>query len=112
MVSTGSLRKPGPAGPLNGSMSRSRLVLPCCVDEIALGLMVDAYSRTELKGDQRRAAGGFVQSRRCLRLRSDAPAAAGDPVLPPQRDGPARTLDRESPRIASRYDTPTAAFVA
>jgi putative intracellular protease/amidase len=84
------------------------------VDEIALGLMVDAYSRTELnKVITVGAAGGFVQSRRGLRLRSDAPAAAGaDTVLQPQRDEPARTLDRELARIASRYDIPTAAFVA
>jgi hypothetical protein len=59
------------------------------------------------------AAGGFVQSRRGLRLRSDTPAAAGaNSVLQPQRDEPARTLDRELARIASRYDAPTAALVA
>jgi hypothetical protein len=68
------------------------------VDEIALGLMVDAYARTELnKVITLGAAGGFVQSRRGLRLRSDAPAAAGaDTVLQSQRDEPARTLDRAS----------------
>jgi hypothetical protein len=84
------------------------------VDEIALGLMVDAYARTELnKVITVGAAGGFVQSRRGLRLRSDAAAAAGaNTVLQPQRDEPARTLDRELARIASRYDAPTAALVA
>jgi len=85
------------------------------VDEIALGLMVDAHSRTELAtviavG----GADGFVQSRRGLRLRPDAPAAAADigTVLQPPKDEPARSIDRELARIASRYDRPTAAFVA
>jgi hypothetical protein len=85
------------------------------VDEIALGLMVDAHSRTELtKVITVGGAGGFVQSRRGLRLRPDAPAAAAGAgtVLEPQSDQPARTLDRELARIASRYDGPTAALVA
>ena len=85
------------------------------VDEIALGLMVDANSRTELaKVVTVGGAGGFVQSRRGLRLRPDAPAAAAgtDTVLQLQSDEPVRTLDRELVRIASRYDGPTAAFVA
>ena len=85
------------------------------VDEIALGLMVDAHSRTERStvitvG----GAGGWVQSRRGLRLRPDEPAAVAgaDTVLKPQSDQPARTLNRELARIASRYDGPTAALVA
>jgi transcriptional regulator GlxA family with amidase domain len=85
------------------------------VDEIALGLMVDAHARTELtKVTTVGGAGGFVPSRRGLRLRPDAPAVAvgADTVLEPQSDEPARTLDRELLRIASRYDRPTAAFVA
>jgi len=85
------------------------------VDEIALGLMVDANSRTELaKVVTVGGAGGFVQSRRGLRLRPDAPAAAAgtDTVLQLQSDQPVRTLDRELARIVSRYDGPTAAFVA
>lgn len=83
------------------------------VDEVALGLMADAYSRTELaKVIAIGGAGGLVQTRRGLRLRPDAPAAAADTVLEPQTDGPARTIDRELARIASRYDRPTAALVA
>ena len=85
------------------------------VDEIALGLMADAYSRTELtKVIAVGGTGGFVQSRRGLRLRPDAPAAAAGAgiVLQPQSDAPARTSDRELARIASRYDRPTAALVA
>jgi transcriptional regulator GlxA family with amidase domain len=85
------------------------------VDEIALGLMVDAYARTELaKPITVGGTGGFVQSRRGLRLQPQAPAAAAGvgSVLEPQSDQPARTLDRELERIAARYDRATAAFVA
>ena len=85
------------------------------VDEIALGFMIDAYSKTELAtvtivG----GAGGFVQSRRGLHLLPDAPAASAGTasVLRPQGDAPVRMLDRELARIASRYDRPTAALVA
>ena len=55
-----------------------------------------------------------MQSRRGLRLQPDVPAAAAgtDTVLEPQSDQPARTLDRELARIASRYGDATAAFVA
>jgi hypothetical protein len=53
-----------------------------------------------------------VQSRRGLRLRPDATAAGTDAVLQPQGDQPAKTLDRELARMASRYDAATAAFVA
>ena len=63
------------------------------VDEIGLGFMVDAYSRTELtKAIAVGGAGGFVQSRRGLRLQSDAPAATAgtDTVLQPQSDQPAQ----------------------
>ena len=41
-----------------------------------------------------------------------AAAADANSELQPQRDEPARTLDRELARIASRYDAPTAALVA
>ena len=85
------------------------------VDEIALGLMVDAHGRTELaKVITVGETGGFVQSRRGLRLRPDAAVAnaAVDTLLQPESDEPARTIDRELARIASRYDDPTAALVA
>jgi putative intracellular protease/amidase len=83
------------------------------VDEIALGLMVDAAPRTELtKVITVGGSGGPVQSRRGLRLRPDATAAGTDAVLQPQGDQPAKTLDRELARMASRYDAATAAFVA
>jgi transcriptional regulator GlxA family with amidase domain len=85
------------------------------VDEIALGLMIDAYARTELtKPITAGGSGESVQSRRGLRLRPDTPVAAAGAgsVLEPQSDQPVRTLDRELERIASRYDRPTAALVA
>ena len=85
------------------------------VDEIALGLMADAHSRTELSKVIGVGGGGAtVQSRRGLRLQPDVPAAAAGngTVLEPPGDHPARTLDRELPRIASRYGDATAAFVA
>jgi putative intracellular protease/amidase len=84
------------------------------VDEISLGFMVDAYWRTELTkvltfgGD-----GGSVESLRGLHLQPDAPATAvgADVVIEPQRVQPARSLDVELPRIASRYDASTADLV-
>jgi len=85
------------------------------VDEAALGFMVDAYSRTELtKVITVGVADGVVQSRHGLRLRPDAPAATAgaETVLQPPSDEPVRALDGELSRIASRYDRPTAAYVA
>jgi hypothetical protein len=80
------------------------------VDEIALGLMVDAHSRTELT-KAITVGSALVQSRRGLRLRPDAPTASAS-MLEPQRDAPAQTLDRELARIASRHGAATAALVA
>jgi putative intracellular protease/amidase len=85
------------------------------VDEIALGLMVDAHSRTELSTAITVGTdGGLVQSRRGLRLRPGAPAAAAGTgsALEPPSDQPARTIDRELARIASRHGDATAALVA
>ncbi len=83
------------------------------VDEIALGLMADAYSRTELTElIAANGAGGQVQSRRGLTLQLDAPAKSVAFMVEPPRDQPARVIDRELSRIATRYDAPTAAFVA
>jgi hypothetical protein len=85
------------------------------VDEIALGFMADAYSRTELSNVIAvGGAGEVVQSRHGLRLRpgSSGERAGADVVLEPQKDQPARSLDIELARIASRYDRPTAALVA
>jgi hypothetical protein len=86
------------------------------VDEIALGLTVDAYSRTEMTRLMTVGPGEEgVRSRHGLVVYPDAPAAAAtvDAMLPaPPADAVARTLDRELARMANRYDPPTAAFVA
>lgn len=84
------------------------------VDEIALGLMVDAYSRTELAkvvaiGNE------AVRSRHGLTLHPDRSrdSAAVDAMLPaPSSQAPAMTMERELPRIAGRYDLHTASLVA
>lgn len=86
------------------------------VDEVALGLMVDAYSRTQLTkvvtvGNN----GDAVRSRHGLMIRADRPieTATVDEMLPaPSGDAPATALEQELPRIAQRYDRPTAAMVA
>lgn len=83
------------------------------VDEIALGLMVDAYSRTELTElIAANGPGGEVHSRRGLTLQFDAPTKSVAFAVEPPRDEPARVIDRELSRIATRYDAPTAALVA
>lgn len=82
------------------------------VDEIALGLIVDAYSRTELTDLIATNGTGQVQSRRGLTLQLDAPTKSVAFAVEPPRDEPARVIDRELSRIATRYDGPTAAFVA
>ncbi len=81
------------------------------VDEIALGLMADAHARTEL-GEVITVGPGLVRSRRGLHLRPQAPAAAADLVLRPERDAPALTIARELARIAARHGAATAALVA
>ncbi|MCC6984675.1 MAG: DJ-1/PfpI family protein [Bauldia sp.] len=86
------------------------------VDEIALGLTVDAYARTELAEIVAVAPGGeAVRSRFGLLIRPDGPSEATrvDEMLPaPSPDAPGQTLERELPRIAERYDLPTAVIVA
>lgn len=86
------------------------------VDEITLGLTVDAYSRTEVTRLMTVGPGGDgVRSRRGLVIHPDtsAKAASVDAMLPkPPAEAAASTLDRELARMASRYDRPTAAFVA
>ena len=82
------------------------------VDEIALGLMVDAWSRTELaKVIAFGGAGGSVHSKRGLHLLLDKHAAAASALHVPA-DDPARILERELPRIQRRYDRPTAMLAA
>ena len=86
------------------------------VDEIALALTVDAYSRTALStvvtvGN----SGESVRSRHGLMIRpsTSRKVAAVDHVLPPPRsEAPALVIDRELAHIASRFGRPTADIVA
>ncbi|MDS1141413.1 DJ-1/PfpI family protein [Pusillimonas sp. SM2304] len=86
------------------------------VDEIALGLTADAYSRTALakvitlgvSREPLRSRHGLV-----IHPTQAARAAAVDHMLAaPSSSAPAAVLERELPHIASRYDRPTAAIVA
>lgn len=86
------------------------------VDEVALGFLVDAYGRTQLATVMTTSSQGQpVRSRHGLVIYPDQPAetAAIDEMLPaPPSDAPATVLEAELPRIAERYDLPTAAIVA
>lgn len=86
------------------------------MDEIALGLTVDAYSRTELANVITLGSNGeAIRSRHGLMIRPDRATGSvtvDDMLLPPSPDAPAKTIDRELARIASRYDRPTAEIVA
>ena len=86
------------------------------VDEIALGLTVDAYSRTALsKVVTVGSSSEAVRSKHGLMIHpnTSGQSAAVDHMLPPPRsDAPARTIDRELAQIASRFDRPTADIVA
>jgi len=86
------------------------------VDEIALGLTVDAYSRTALSTVVTVGSSGeAVRSRHGLMIRPNTSRqiAAVDHMLPPPRsEAPALVIDRELAHIASRFGRPTAAIVA
>lgn len=86
------------------------------VDEIALGLIVDAYSRTELaKVITLGRDGEAVRSRHGLMIRPDRATGSvtvDDMLPPPSPDAPAKTIERELARIEARYDRPTAEIVA
>lgn len=84
------------------------------MDEISLGLIIDAYARTEL-ADVVAVADEAITSRNGLLIHPDRAADAGgvdDMLPPPPTQMPALTLEQELPRIAARYDRPTAAIVA
>ena len=86
------------------------------VDEIALGLTVDAYARTALStvvtvGRSSTA----VRSGYGLMIHpttSGQPAAVDHRLPPPRSEAPALTIDRELAHIAARFDRPTAEIVA
>jgi transcriptional regulator GlxA family with amidase domain len=86
------------------------------VDEIALALTVDAYSRTALSTVVTvGVTGEAVRSKHGLMihpLTSNQAAAAEETLPPPRSDAPALTIDRELAHIAARFDRPTADIVA
>lgn len=85
-------------------------------DEIALGLTVDAYSRTELaKVVTLGSNGAAVRSKHGLMIRPDGATGSMsvDHMLPaPSSNSPAKTIEQELTHIALRYDRPTAEIVA
>lgn len=84
-------------------------------DEIALGLTVDAWSRTALSTVVTVAGSETVRSGHGLRIHPAAlrDAAAVDRMLPPIRaEAPARVLDRTLANIGTRHGRPTAEIVA
>lgn len=86
------------------------------VDEIALGLTVDAYSRTALSTVVTIGSSGeAIRSKHGLMIRPNTSrqAAAVDHMLPPPRsDVPGLSIERELARIASHFDSPTADIVS
>lgn len=86
------------------------------VDETALGLTVDAYSRTALSTVVTVGSGTeAIRSRHGLMIRPNTSrqAAAVDHMLPPPgSDTPALAIDRALAHIASRFGRPTADIVA
>jgi putative intracellular protease/amidase len=86
------------------------------VDEIALALTVDAYSRTALsKAVTVGTSGEAVRSRHGLMIHplTSSQAAAVDHMLaPPHSDVAALTLQGVLAQIAARFDRPTAEIVA
>jgi putative intracellular protease/amidase len=86
------------------------------VDEVALGLTIDAYSRTQMVDVVTVGATGEpVFSRYGLILHPDHSLATADVdemlAAPPLRS-PGALLDKELPKIAARCDRATAALVA
>jgi transcriptional regulator GlxA family with amidase domain len=85
------------------------------VDEIALGLAIDAYSRTELVSVASAASAAQVRSKRGLVLLPGRVAPAGslgdvDAIVPSGKPG--KALDQVLARISSEYDPRTARYVA
>jgi len=81
------------------------------VDEIALALAADAWSRT-YRSQAAAVAAAPVTTRRGLTLVPDGPDAASTDLPALATDRPARALDDALGEIARRYGEPTAAFVA
>ena len=84
------------------------------VDEIALGLTADAYSRTALSKVITVGSSKAVRSKHGLMLhpQTSGQAAAAYMLPAPQAAAPALAIDRDLAQIASRFDRPTADIVA
>jgi putative intracellular protease/amidase len=86
------------------------------VDEIALALTADAYSRTALSTVVTfSGSGAAIRSRHGLviwPIASSRDVAATRLLPPPRPDAPALTMERELAEIALRFDRPTADIVA
>lgn len=86
------------------------------VDEVALGLIVDAWNRTNLATVTTVSAGGQpVTSENGLILYPDQPAETANvtfTLAAPPTEAPAQALETELPNIVARYDRPTAGIVA
>lgn len=84
------------------------------VDEVALALTIDAYSRTYRSRAMSVSSAPLVSSRRGLELIPEKQATAQfDRMLSSVSGGtPALALDRSLSEISHRYDEATAAFVA
>jgi len=85
------------------------------VDEIALALTVDAYSRTALsKAVTVGSNGDTIRSKHGLTIHPNTTqTAAVKHMLPaPNPNAPAQTIDRALEQITLRYGRPTADFVA
>lgn len=82
------------------------------VDEIALALSADAWSRTYMSRVVATHGSSAVRSRRGLQLLSDGISAPGHPVLMLPAAAPAAALDLALKDIAARYGEPTADVVA
>ena len=81
------------------------------VDEIALALAADAWSRT-YRSRAMATAAGPVTTRRGLRLLPEGGAGQGHALPPLPTEYPARALDLALADIGTRYGEATAAFVA
>ena len=97
--------------------ARREVVVPIGpeVDEIALGLAIDAWSRTELASIGSVAPAAQVRSKRGLVLLPGRVAQTGSPgsastIVPPGEPGHA--LDQVLERIRSELDLRTARYVA
>jgi len=86
------------------------------VDEVGLGLLVDAWLRTNLATLTSTSAGGQpVTTAHGLVIYPDAAAETARldlTLAPPPADRPAGLLETTLPAIVARYDRPTAGIVA